>query len=71
MAPRSRSVGWPRSRSRTLGRDLAGLRFEDTFRLAFAQSNGRASQAVFYLEKPLVDLLHAGDGVGLYRNTSS
>jgi hypothetical protein len=70
MAPEV-TIGWLAAQSSgRSGAISSDLRYEDTFRLAFAQSKGAApTTQCSSLRTPLVISLHAGDQLGLYRNT--
>jgi hypothetical protein len=65
------TIGWLAAQSsRRSGAISSDLRFEDTFRLALAQSKRAApTKQCFALRKPLVISLNTGDSLGLYHNT--
>jgi len=70
MAPEV-TIGWLAAQSSgRSGAISSDLRYEDTFRVAFAQSKGAApTKQCSSLRTPLVISLHVGDQLGLYRNT--
>jgi len=65
------TIGWLAAQSPgRSGAISSDVLYEDTFRLAFAQSKGTApTKQCSSLRTPLVVSLHAGDQLGLYRNS--